>query len=83
MMNLGTITFSSNADYKTIDLTTVNNGQNYLNMCTKGVDVIGLNAWTNGVACVSLWQFGEKSIYLTCDRAVTITNFRIRLRGYY
>ncbi len=84
IMNLGTVTFSSPNEYKDFDLTQIDTIANQPNIKDfKEVDVLGLDAWTNGTACVSIWQYGNNYIYLTCDRAVTITNFRIRLRGYY
>lgn len=84
IMNLGTVTFSSSNDYKDVDLAKIDTVANQPNIKDfKEVDVLGLDAWTNGTACVSVWQHGNNYIYLTCDRAVTITNFRIRLRGYY
>ena len=85
LFNLGSITFSNPNEYKDINLSTTTNKQvNQPNIKDfREVDVLGLDAWTDGTACVSVWQYGNSEIYLTCDRAVTITNFRLRLRGYY
>ena len=84
IVNLGKLTFpaeNSYLDIKLMDIASVQEKAN-ISKCTKGTD-ISLAAWTDGTACVSLWQYDKDKIYLSCNRAVTITNFRVRVRGYY
>lgn len=81
IINIGNISFNSNTEYKDLNLKTLDTAHNWDTY--SDVDILGMDAWTNGIGVLCIWQYGKLQFYLTCDRKTNFTNLRIRIRVWY